>query len=439
MIERYSTPEMIALWGQTETYRRWWQVELAAVEAWEHLGELPTGTHAELAAAERATPLDAAFAERVTAIEAETKHDIVAFTRALTERLGPPARHVHRGLTSTDVVDTAQNLALREACTIILSDLDALKAVVGRMAYRHRHTPTIGRTHGVHAEPTTFGLKLLSFYAALRRDAERLKAAGRGVAVAMLSGSVGTYAHAPPELEVRVADRLGLAVDPVTNQTVARDRHAELLSALAILGTSLERIATEVRHLQRTEVREAREGFGKGQTGSSSMPHKKNPIATENLTGVSRLLRGYLTPALEDVTLWHERDISHSSVERVVLPDATTLASYALRRMTRVMSNLVVDEGRMASNLHALHGLIFSQRVLHALIDHGMMREDAYAVVQRNALEAWDRDADFRGLLEADPDMPLDRSALDDAFRVDAYLMHVDAIFGRFPELADLG
>ncbi len=431
MIARYGTPETRQLWSEAERYRTWLEVELAATEALEALGEVPGGTGAALRAAAAERPLDAAFADRVAELEAETRHDIVAFTRALTERFGAPARFVHLGLTSTDVVDTAQNLLLRRACELIEEDLAALRGRLRDLARRHRHALCIGRTHGVHAEPMTFGLKFVSFDAAAARDQRRLAAAKEAVSVAMLSGSVGTYAHVPPEVEARVAARLGLAVDPVTNQTVARDRHAELLAALALIGTTIERIALEIRHLQRSEVREAREGFAKGQTGSSSMPHKKNPIASENLTGVARLLRGYVAPALEDVALWHERDISHSAVERVTLPDATTLASYALRRMTRVLDGLVVDEERMRENVDALHGLVYSQRVLHALIEAGAMREQAYAVVQRHALRVWEGEGELRALLAEDPEVPLSADELDAAFDPGWYLRHVDAIYAR--------
>lgn len=432
MIARYDTPETRELWSEAERYRTWLEVELAAVEAWEALGEVPAGTGEALRVAAAERPLDADFADRVAEIEAETRHDIVAFTRALSERFGAPARFVHLGLTSTDVVDTAQNLLLRRACELIEADLAALRERLRALADRHRATPCIGRTHGVHAEPMTFGLKFLVFDAAAERDQRRLAAAKQAISVAMLSGSVGSYAHVPPEVEARVAARLGLAVDPVTNQTVARDRHAEALSALALIGTTVERIALEIRHLQRSEVREAREGFAEGQTGSSSMPHKKNPIASENLTGVARLLRSYVAPAMEDVALWHERDISHSSVERVILPDATTLASYALRRMARVLDALVVDEARMGENLRALHGLVFSQRVLHALIEAGMMREDAYALVQRHALRVWEGEGELRDLLADDPGLPLDDAALDAAFDPAWYLRHVETIYRRY-------
>ena len=432
MIERYTTPEMKHLWSETRKYQVWLDVELAATQAWEDLGEVPAGTAARIRETLHGKPLDDAFASRVAEIEAQTKHDIVAFTRALSERVGDEARYVHKGLTSTDVVDSAQNLVLREALDLILEDVRTLQDAVKDKAAEHKHTPCIGRTHGIHAEPMTFGLKFLNVYAALARDIERLERAKDAVSVVMLSGSVGTYAHVPPEIEASVAKRLGLRVDPVTNQTVARDRHAELMSALAIFGTTLERVAVEIRHLQRTEVREAQEGFAKGQTGSSSMPHKKNPIATENLSGIARLMRSNLQAALENVALWHERDISHSSVERVILPDTTTLASYAARRLTKVVRNLVVYPENMRRNLGALHGLVYSQRVLHLLIDKGLTREDAYEVVQRNSLTSWENGAPLRDLVHADPLNPLTEDELAEAFDPAWYLRHVDEVYARF-------
>jgi adenylosuccinate lyase len=432
MIDRYATPEMQGLWSEANRYRAWLEVELAATEAWEELGEVPQGSAARIREALREQPLDEAFAERVAEIESVTRHDIVAFTRALTERVGEGARFIHLGLTSTDVVDTAQNLLLREALGLIIADAEALSDAVRDRAVEYKHTPVIGRTHGIHAEPMTFGLKFLNFHAALERDLERLRRSRETVSVAMISGSVGTYAHVPPEVETRAAGRLGLTPDPVSSQTVARDRHAELMATLAILGTTLERIALEIRHLQRSEVREAQEGFAKGQTGSSSMPHKKNPIASENVSGIARLLRSNLQAALENVALWHERDISHSSVERVILPDTTTLASYATRRLTRVVRELVVYPDAMRRNLDALHGLIYSQRVLHLLLEQGLMREQAYEIVQRNSLRSWEEGRHLRELLSADPDNPLDAEALGAAFDPDWYLRHVDAIFARF-------
>ncbi|HET8984791.1 MAG TPA: adenylosuccinate lyase, partial [Trueperaceae bacterium] len=410
----------------------WLAVELAAMEAFEERGTVPVGSAAAVRLALADSPLDDAFATRVAEIEESTRHDIVAFTRALGERAGEAARFIHYGLTSTDVVDSAQNLLLVRAVDLIASDLDAVLAALLDLAARYKHTPTIGRTHGIHAEPMTFGLKFLNFAAAFQRDRERLSRARDAVGVVMLSGSVGTYAHVPPEVEQAAARTLGLSVDPVTNQTVARDRHGELLAALALIGTSIERVALEVRHLQRTEVREAQEGFGAGQTGSSSMPHKKNPIASENLMGVARLLRSNLQAGLENVALWHERDISHSSVERVILPDSTTLASYALRRLARVLTDLVVYEERIARNLDALDGLVFSQRVLHQLIEAGLSRERAYEVVQRNSLVCLDGGGHLRSLIAADPDNVLSSAQLDEAFDAAWFLRHVDTIYRRF-------
>lgn len=422
---------MTELWSELSKYRSWLDVELAATAALEELGEIPAGTSAEIRADLARAPLDAAFTERVAEIERSTHHDVVAFTRALTERLGEAGRYVHYGLTSTDVVDTAQNLRLVKALNLIQADLAELLKAVTEVAQRHRHTPTIGRTHGVHAEPMTFGLKFLNFRAAFMRDEERLSAAKAAVSVAILSGSVGTYAHLPAKVEERVAERLGLRADPITNQTVARDRHAQLMTALAILGTSVERVAVEIRHLQRSEVREVQEGFRAGQAGSSSMPHKKNPVASENLTGMARLLRANSVAALENVALWHERDISHSSVERVILPDSTTLASYALRRLTRVLQNLVVDETRMRTNLDALHGLVYSQRLLHELIRGGMSREAAYDLVQRASLLAWESGEHLRLVVGRDVANPLEDAELAAVFDPAWYLRAVDEIYAR--------
>ena len=433
MIDRYLTPEMKVLWSEANKYRAWLKVELSAMQAQAHHGEVPAEAHAALVQKSEADPLDDAFAQQVAEIEAVTRHDIVAFTRALTERYGEEARFIHHGLTSTDVVDTAQNLLLDEALGLIITDVQALREVCRMQAAAHKHTPTVGRTHGIHAEPMTFGLKFLNWMATLDRDLERLQAARSRVQVVMLSGSVGTYAHVSPKIEEEVAESWGWHAAPVTNQTLARDRHAEVLAALAILGTTLEKIAVEIRHLQRSEVREAMEPFGKGQTGSSSMPHKKNPILTENVTGFARLLRGFLATGLENVALWHERDISHSSAERVILPDATASASYATRRLTGVLRDLVVFPERMLKNLDDLGGLVFSQRVLHALIDDkGMMREAAYGIVQRNALKSWESGEGLRDLLRADPENPLSDEELDAAFDLQWYLRHVDDIYARF-------
>ena len=432
MIDRYTPADFAALWSEANKYRTWLAVELAALEAWESLGEVPPGTAARILEKLRNAPLDDAFAARVAEIETVTRHDIVAFTRALTERVGEDAKYIHLGLTSTDVVDSAQNLMLRQALELILTDVRTLADALKEKAVQYKHTPCIGRTHGIHAEPMTFGLKFLNFYAAALRDLGRLERAKEAVSVVMLSGSVGTYAHVPPAVERFVAAKLGLNIDPVTNQTVARDRHAEAMGALAILGTTLERIAVEIRHLQRTEVREAQEGFAQGQTGSSSMPHKKNPIASENISGLARLMRSNLQAALENVALWHERDISHSSVERVILPDTTALASYATRRLTGVVANLVVYPETMQKNLDALHGLVYSQRVLHLLIDKGLTREAAYDIVQRNSLQSWETQTPLKDLLHADLDSPLTEDELAMAFDVNWYLRYVDAVYERF-------
>ncbi len=434
MIERYQTPEMQALWTEANKYRMWAEVEALVLEAWERLEAVPPGTAHRLRQALEARPIDDAFARRVAEIEAETRHDIVAFTRALVEwtALEEVARYLHLGLTSTDVVDTAQNALLVRAMDLVLEALSPVLEDLKALAVRYKHTPAVGRTHGVHAEPTSFGLRFLSFYAAFKRDQERLRRAREGIRVAMISGSVGNYAHVPPEIEAYVAERLGLVPEAVSTQVVPRDRHAELLSALAILGANLERVAVELRHLQRTEVLEAQEPFAEGQTGSSSMPHKKNPVALENISGLARLLKSNLQAALENVALWHERDISHSSVERVILPDSTTLAHYLLRRMHRVLQGLVVHEANLKRNLELTRGLVYSQRVLNLLIGHGLDRQAAYRLVQRNALKSWETGQALQDLLRADPENPLPAEALEAAFDPEWFLRYVDAIYARF-------
>lgn len=432
MIDRYLTKEMKTLWSEANKYRAWLKVELEAVRAWVSLNEVPQEAYDDLLQKSQSDPLDEAFAERVAEIENVTRHDIVAFTTALTERYGENARFIHLGLTSTDVVDTAQNLILDDALGIIIQDVQNLREVCREQAVVYKHTPCIGRTHGIHAEPMTFGLKFLNWMSALDRDLVRLEAARKLVRVVMLSGSVGTFAHVSPKVEEFVAEAWGWDIAKVTNQTLSRDRIAEVMSALAIFGGTLEKIAVEIRHLQRSEVREAMEPFAKGQKGSSSMPHKKNPIGCENITGMARLMRGNLQVALENMTLWHERDISHSSAERVILPDTTAAATFATRRLTRILKDLVVFPERMLYNMNALGGLIFSQRVLHKLIDTGMLRETAYAIVQRNSLESWETGVPLRELLEKDPEMLLSQEQLDAAFNLDWYLREVDAIYARF-------
>ncbi|AEV15577.1 Adenylosuccinate lyase [Thermus sp. CCB_US3_UF1] len=434
MVPRYQTPEMARLWSEENRYRTWALVEAYALEAWEALGQVPKGLSARLLDKLAEKPLDRAFAQRVAELEEVTRHDLVAFTRALAEWTGDEevGRYLHLGLTSSDVVDTAQNALLVEALDLIGEELQGVREALKGLALRYKHTPAIARTHGVHAEPTSFGLRFLSFYAAFGRDEERLRRAKEAIGVAMLSGSVGNYAHVPPEVEAHVARRLGLVPEPISTQVVPRDRHAEVLAALALLGGNLERVAVELRHLQRTEVLEAQEPFREGQTGSSSMPHKKNPVGLENLTGMARLLRGYLQPALENIALWHERDISHSSVERVVLPDATTAAHYALRRLRGILEGLVVLEANLERNLGLTRGLVYSQQVLNALIAQGLPRDRAYALVQRNALKSFEEGRDFRELLEMDPENPLKGEALGALFSPQAFLRHVDAIYARF-------
>ncbi|WP_299433070.1 adenylosuccinate lyase [uncultured Meiothermus sp.] len=434
MIERYQTPEMKALWSETRKYQVWAEVQILAMEAWENLGQIPVGTARRLREALRQKPVDAAFAQRVDDIETETRHDMVAFTRALAEWTtdADVARWLHLGLTSTDVVDTAQNVLLAEALALVEQELEQTKEALQTLAVKYRRLPAIGRTHGVHAEPTSFGLRFLSFYAALLRDADRLRRACEGIRITMISGSVGNYAHLEPAVEQWVATNLGFQIEPVSTQVVPRDRHAELMGALAILGANMERIAVELRHLQRTEVLETQEPFSDKQTGSSSMPHKKNPVALENISGLARLLRSNLQAELENVALWHERDISHSSVERVILPDSTTLAHYMLRRLRWVLQGLVVYEDNIARNLLLTRGLVYSQRVLGFLIEAGMDRTTAYDVVQRNALQSWEEGQEFRNLLEADPRCILKGEALAAAFDPGYFLRQVDAIYARF-------
>ncbi|ULR41116.1 adenylosuccinate lyase [Thermus sp. NEB1569] len=434
MVPRYQTPEMAELWSEENRYRMWALVEAYALEAWESLGQVPKGLSQRLLEHLKEHPLDARFAQRVAELEEVTRHDLVAFTRALVEWTGDEevGRYLHLGLTSSDIVDTAQNALLVRALDLILEELSGVQEELKRLALRYKHTPAIARTHGVHAEPTSFGLRFLSFYAAFQRDKERLERAQKTIGVAMLSGSVGNYAHIPPEVEAHVARRLGLSPEPLSTQVVPRDRHAEVLAALAILGGNLERVAVELRHLQRTEVLEAQEPFREGQTGSSSMPHKKNPVGLENLTGMARLLRGYLGPSLENIALWHERDISHSSVERVILPDATTASHYALRRLKGILGGLVVFEENLKKNLDLTRGLVYSQQVLNALIAEGLPRNRAYAIVQRNALRSWEEGLSFAQLLEEDSENPLKGERLKALFDPAPFLKHVDAIYARF-------
>ncbi len=432
MIERYSRPAMKRIWSDEGRLARWLEVELAALEGWAETGAVPAGAVTEIRA--RARPPDPA---RVAELEARTHHDLAAFVDATAETLGEHGRWLHYGLTSSDVIDTALALQVRDAGEIVLADLERVLTVVVRRAQEHRGTVMAGRTHGVHAEPTTFGAKLAGWAFELARDRRRLEAALEGMRVGKLSGAVGTYAGGNPEVERVACERLGLAPEPVATQVVARDRHAELLSALALAAVGLERFATEVRHLARTEVREVQEPFGAGQKGSSAMPHKRNPVVAERICGLARVVRAAAAVGLENVALWHERDISHSSAERVVLPDAFCALDYMLDRFAWLADGLVVDAGRMRRNLEASQGLVFSQRVLLALVDAGLSRDEAYRLVQRNALRAWDEERDFRTLLQTDPDVGehLGQEELADAFDAAHALRHVDVLFERLEAL----
>jgi len=427
MIARYTRPEMGRIWSEENRYRCWLEVEkaVAAVEA--EAGIIP-------AEAARAICEKARFdAERIAAIEREVKHDVIAFTTAVAESLGPESRYLHYGLTSSDVLDTAQALQVREASALLRQGLQGLGEVLKRRANEFRHAPMIGRTHGVHAEPTTFGLKLAIWYTENRRNIERLDAAAEQMRVGKLSGAVGTFAHLPPEIEERVCARLGLKAAEVSSQIVQRDRHAWYLATLAVIAASLEKIALEIRGLQRTEVREAEEYFSKGQKGSSSMPHKRNPITCEQICGLARVVRSNAQAAFENVALWHERDISHSSAERVILPDSAILLDYLLDRTTTLIDRLLVYPERMRRNLDLTGGLVFSGQLLLDLAAKGVLREDAYRWVQRNAMQAWETGENFRALVAADPDISrtLTPAEIDKTFDHTRYLQNVDAIFAR--------
>lgn len=432
MIPRYSRPAMAALWEPTSRFRIWLEIEALACEAQASRGQVPESAAAAIRARGRFE------VERIDAIEAETKHDVIAFLTNVAEHVGPEARFLHQGLTSSDVLDTCLAVQLAQAADILLADIDALLAALERRAFEHKWTPTIGRSHGIHAEPLTFGLKLAGYHAEWQRNRARLLAARAEIATCAISGAVGTFANVDPEIEAYVAEKLGLTIEPVSTQVIPRDRHAAFFAALAVLASSIERLATEIRHLQRTEVREAEEFFSPGQKGSSAMPHKRNPVLSENLTGLARMVRAMAIPALENVALWHERDISHSSVERYIGPDATITLDFALARLTGVVERLVVYPEQMRANLDSLGGLVFSQRVLLALTQAGMSREDAYAAVQRNAMRVWtdagkERGSDFLTLLQADPDVGryLDAAALADLFDLAYHTRHVETIFTR--------
>ncbi len=427
MISRYSRKEMEDIWTEENQFQAWLEVELAACWAWAKLGTIPMEDVDKLYE-------KASFKlERIKEIEAKTRHDVVAFTRAVSETLGEEKKWIHYGLTSTDVVDTAWGVRLKQANKLIREDLERIISVLGEKAKAHKYTVMMGRTHGIHAEPTTFGLKCALWYTEMKRNLERFEKAAADVEFGKLSGSVGTFANIPPEVEQYTCEKLGLTPAPISTQTLQRDRHAFYISTLALIGSTMEKMAVEVRHLQRSEVREAEEAFRKGQKGSSSMPHKRNPISSENITGCARVLRGYMVTAFENIPLWHERDISHSSAERIILPDATTLLDYMLSRFSNVIENLVVFEENMEANIWKTQGLVFSQRILNKLIDKGINREEAYDAVQPLAMESWENQKLFRPLIDKDKfiSSQLSKEEIEDAFDLKHHTRNVDVIFER--------
>ena len=430
MIPRYSRPEMAAIWSPETRFRIWFEIEAHAADAMAELGTIPKEAAATIWAKGKKAKFDIA---RIEEIEREVKHDVLAFTTHLAEIIGPQARFVHQGMTSSDVLDTCFNVQLVRAADILIADVEALNAVLERRAREHKLTPTIGRSHGMHAEPTTFGLKLAYAYAEFARARERLQSARREVATGAISGAVGTFAHIDPRVEAYVAKKMGLAVEPISTQIIPRDRHAMYFATLGVVAASIERLATEIRNLQRSEILEVEEYFSPGQKGSSAMPHKRNPVLSENLVGLARVVRAYVTPALEDVTVWHERDISHSSVERVIGPDATVTLDFALARLCGIVDQLIVYPDNMRRNIDRLGGLIHSQRVLLALTQKGATREDAYALVQRNAMKTWRGEGDFLALLKADAGVRkyLNERELAANFELDYHFTQVDTIFRR--------
>ncbi|MBU6471517.1 MAG: adenylosuccinate lyase [Alphaproteobacteria bacterium] len=430
MISRYARPEMTAIWSPDTRFRIWFEIEAHAADALADLGVIPK----EAAAKVWDLGSKATFnVERIDEIEREVKHDVIAFLTHLSEIVGPEARFVHQGMTSSDVLDTCLSVQLTRAADLLIADVDALLAALKKRAFEYKHAVTIGRSHGIHAEPTTFGVKLATYFAEFVRARRRLVAAREEVGVCAISGAVGTFANVDPRVEAHVAAKLGLKVEPVSTQVIPRDRHAAFFAALGVVASSLERLATEIRHLQRTEVLEAEEYFSAGQKGSSAMPHKRNPVLTENITGLARMVRSYVTPALENVALWHERDISHSSVERYIAPDATITLDFALARATGVVDKLLVYPERMKENLERTRGLVHSQRVLLALTQAGASREDSYRLVQRNAMRAWNGEGTLLDLLLADAEVAkaLPREKLEALFDLEYHLKHVDTIFAR--------
>src|ERR1700675_157639 len=430
MISRYTRPEMASIWEAQTRFKIWFEIEAHAADALAELGVIPKDAARTIWAKAR----DATFnVERIDEIERETKPDVIAFLTHLAEIVGPEARFVHQGMTSSDVLDTCLNVQLTRAADLLIADVDKVLAALKKRAFEHKMTPTIGRSHGIHAEPVTFGLKLAYAYAEFTRARERLVAARREVATCAISGAVGTFAQIDPRVEEHVAKAMGLVPEPISTQVIPRDRHAMYFATLGVIASSVERLATEIRHLQRTEVLEAEEFFSEGQKGSSAMPHKRNPVLSENLTGLARMVRAYALPAMENVALWHERDISHSSVERMIGPDATITLDFALARLTNVVDKLLVYPENMRKNLNRLGGLIHSQRVLLALTQKGVSREDAYAWVQRNAMPVWRGEGDFLTLLKADKDVAraLSANELEDLFDLGYHLKQVDTIFAR--------
>jgi adenylosuccinate lyase len=433
MIPRYSRPEMTAIWSPETRFGIWFKIEAHATDALAELGVVPKAAAEALWKWWATNPaIDVAA---IDTIEAVTKHDVIAFLTWVAEQVGDEARFMHQGMTSSDVLDTCLSVQLARASDLLLADIDKLLTVLERRAREHKLTPTIGRSHGIHAEPVTFGLKLAQAHAEFARNKARLIAARADIATCAISGAVGTFANIDPRVEAHVADKLGLTVEPVSTQVIPRDRHAMFFATLGVIAGSIERLATEIRHLQRTEVLEAEEYFSPGQKGSSAMPHKRNPVLTENLTGLARMVRGYVTPALENIALWHERDISHSSVERYIGPDATITLDFALARLTGVIDKLLVYPERMDKNLNKMGGLVHSQRVLLALTQAGVSREDAYRLVQRNAMKVWESDGalSLLDLLKADPEVTaaLSEEAIEDKFDLGYHFKHVDTIFAR--------
>jgi adenylosuccinate lyase len=430
MIPRYSRPEMAAIWSPEAKFRIWFEIEAHAADAMAKLGVIPKAAAKKIWAKGKNAKFDVA---RIDAIEREVKHDVIAFLTHLSEIVGPEARFVHQGMTSSDVLDTCLNVQLTRAADLLIADVDQLLKALKRRAYEHKMTPTIGRSHGIHAEPTTFGLKLAQAYAEFDRARERLKAARKEVATCAISGAVGTFAQVDPRVEAHVAKAMGLTPEPISTQVIPRDRHAMYFAILGVIASSIERLATEIRHLQRSEVLEAEEFFSAGQKGSSAMPHKRNPVLSENLTGLARMVRAYVTPAMENVALWHERDISHSSVERMIGPDATVTLDFALARLAGIIDKLVVYPQHMRENLDRLGGLVHSQRVMLALTQKGVAREQAYKLVQKNAMKTWQEGGDFLALLKADMDVRkhLGAGEIEANFDLAYHLKHVNTIFKR--------